>query len=277
MEEIFSLDRVSVAYVTDEGVKPVLIDINLHISTGDWMMIVGRNGSGKSTLARVLAELSPISRGTFSRKTTDANTPAVQIIFQNPDAQIVGETVYEDICFGLENKAVPSQDMPPLVYDAAKMVGLEDSLQRRVDELSGGQKQLLCIADALAMQATTIIFDEATSMLDPLSQQKILAIAKSLHQQGKTIIWVTQMMDELGYGNRVVALEAGRIIFDDTPTRFFYGEKQALPDVNTCTSLGFLSPYVVQIAQHLLQAGIVLPSKPMLAGELKEVVNQLCQ
>lgn len=277
VEPAFALDRVSVAYTTDEGIKPVLLDIHLHIAAGDWVMIVGRNGSGKSTLVRVLARLCPISRGQLVCGAAASDTHSVQMIFQNPDAQIVGETVYEDICFGLENIAVPPQDMPLRVSDALSMVGLEHAAQRRVAELSGGQKQLLCIADALAMNATTLLFDEATSMLDPFARQRIITLAKRLQEQGKTIIWVTQLMDELGYANRVVALDAGRIVFDDHPTKFFYAEDGTMQGESVCTSLGFVPPYTVQVAQQLLRAGTVLPYKPMLTEELKGVIHQLCQ
>lgn len=277
MEVDFELDRVSVAYETSEGIKLVLDDLHLQIARGDWVAVVGRNGSGKSTLARVLAGLSPLSRGKCLCTLLVANRWSVQMIFQNPDAQIVGETLYEDVCFGLENKALAPAAMPSTVEKALAGVGLAGQEQRLVEHLSGGQKQLLCIADALAMEAHVFLFDESTSMLDPLSKQRILAVAQQLHQQGHTIIWVTQLMEELGYARRILALEAGQIVFDGTPLAFFYGNAAAQSEPVPCTALGFVLPYAVQVAHHLLQAGLDLPRYPVLPEEMKELVNVLCQ
>lgn len=274
MDLAFSLNNVSVAYATSEGIKPVLRDLDLQIVSGEWIALIGNNGSGKSTLAQVLAGLCPISRGTLNRAAAQANRHAVQMIFQNPDAQIVGATVYEDICFGLENRAVPPHAIPALAQAALAKVGLEQALHRPVAHLSGGQKQLLCIAAALAMDAAALIFDETTSMLDPLARQRVIHTAQTLHQQGTTIIWVTQLMEELGFAQRVVALDAGRIVFDGDPTRFLYG---AVGNQPPCTALGFVPPYTVQAAQHLLQAGVDLPAYPLLPTQLSAMVRDLCQ
>ncbi len=272
----FSLNNVSVAFTTPEGIKPVLIDINLQITRGDWVAVIGRNGSGKSTLSLVLARLCPISRGKITYESGNAQQQSTQLIFQNPDAQIVGETVYEDICFGLENKAIPPADFSTRVHAALTQVGLEDFHHRRVEHLSGGQKQLLCIAAALAMDAAVLIFDEATSMLDPLSRQRVVLTAKKLHEQGKTIIWVTQFMEELGYANRVIALDAGQIAFDGNPSQFFYGtdDNQVAPPY---TRLSFIAPYIVQVTQQLLQAGVNLSHLPLLPIQLDHIVRDLCR
>jgi energy-coupling factor transport system ATP-binding protein len=267
----FELENVSVAYTTNEGVHPVIMDLNLTISAGDFVAVIGENGSGKSTLALVLAGLCSISRGKLIVNTIAPTS--VQMVFQNPDAQIIGETLYEDICFGLENRCVNREEMPSRVEQALTMVGLEHLIHHPVEHLSGGQKQLLCIASALAMDAEVIIMDEATAMLDPYTKGILLVAVERIHKQGKTIVWITQLMDEVGHANRVVVMNSGRIIYEGSPADFFYNSKDESP----CLSLGFTPPYFVKVAYSLLNAGLIMDKPPILMKDLKKVVAELCQ
>lgn len=262
MDKMFQLENVSVAFAGEEGVRTVLRDVQLEIAAGEWVAIVGRNGSGKSTLGRVLAGLLPVSRGMCERSPV-----VVQLVFQNPDAQIVGETVWEDVCFGLENLAVPPEEMPGRVEQALRMVGLLAKKDADVATLSGGQKQLLAVAGCLAMEAEVIVFDEATSMLDPQSRARLVQVAEELHRAGRTVLWITQWMEEVARAGRVVALEEGRVAFDGTPEAFFYDGV-----VTPCEGLGFAAPYVVQVARALEQRGVALRMRPLLPEQVGDAV-----
>jgi energy-coupling factor transport system ATP-binding protein len=267
----FELENVSVAYTTNEGLRPVIIDLNLTIAKGDFVAVIGENGSGKSTLALVLAGLCSISRGKLIINTSAPTS--VQMVFQNPDAQIIGATIYEDICFGLENRCVNREEMPSRVEQALAMVGLAHLIHHPVERLSGGQKQLLCIANALAMDAEVIIMDEPTAMLDPYAKGIILDIVDRIHKHGKTIIWITQHMDEVGHANRVVVMHSGRIVYQGSPREFFYNNQDESP----CLSFGFTPPYSVKVATSLLNAGLIMDNPPILMEDLQKVVAELCR
>jgi energy-coupling factor transport system ATP-binding protein len=275
------IQDVSVVLRTADGTTPVLHHLNLNIHAGEWVAIVGRNGSGKSTLSRVLAGLCPVSAGRVriqvdggSHTANPSPTPApvVQMVWQNPDAQLVGETVYEDVCFGLENRAVPTDEMPQRAMGALRQVGLAALADRPVTTLSGGQKQLLCIAACLAMEPDVMVFDEATAMLDPASRKRVLTVVEDLQRRGTTIVWITQWLDELVRAQRVVALDGGQVVFDGTPTAFFYASPADQP--SACEQLGFPPPYAVALAQRLIRDGRQVPGRPLSAGELVEVLER---
>lgn len=254
--------------------EPLLKQLHLHIAEGEFVAVTGRNGSGKSTLLRALGGLLPISRGELATGPETARTK--RMVFQNPDAQIVGETVYEDVCFGLENAAVPPEDMPVLAEAALAAVGLRVAPDMPVERLSGGQKQLLCVAGAVVTGARALLLDEPTAMLDPSSRQAVLEAVLRLHERGATVVWSTQAMDELGIAERVLALSGGEIVFDGTPERFLYGDGP-YREQSPCEALGFRLPYAVEVAQRLLRAGVPLERLPLGADQLLEAVNAACR
>lgn len=279
--EAIALRGVSVVFELDGQVQTVLSQLDLDIHRGEWLAIVGRNGSGKTTLATVLSGLCGISGGRilYSGETMAEHPRDVQLVFQNPEAQIVGETVIEDVCFGLENLAVPATDMAQKAHEALAQVGLLRRAQSAVSSLSGGQKQLLCIADCLAMDAQIIVFDEATAMLDPASRRRVLETVRHLHQAGRTVVWITQWLDELAWADRIIALEEGRLAFEGPRAAFFYGAVTA-PDGNAispCEALGFRLPYTVTVAQELLAQGVPLRGYPVLPEELATAVVDACR
>ncbi|MFC0211471.1 ATP-binding cassette domain-containing protein [Paenibacillus chartarius] len=269
---MFRLQGVNVAFHTPQGLQHVLKDISLDIAAGEWVALVGRNGSGKSTLAKVLAGRLPLSSGVLDISAEVRS----QLVFQNPEAQLVGDTIGEDIAFGLENAAVERSSMPGRIAEAMKQAGLRMPLDRPVKELSGGQKQLLAAADCLALRPNVLIWDEATSMLDPHGRLRLLQTARKLHADGVTIIWVTQLMEELAAAQRVVALEDGRMVYEGDNRRFFYdalgGDGEA-----PCERIGFAAPYAVQVARRLLASGHRLSVKPIDASELSGAVTALCR
>ncbi|MEI7026484.1 ATP-binding cassette domain-containing protein [Paenibacillus sp. y28] len=282
-ELLFDLRRVSVAFRGNDRPQVVLDDCSLRIRQGEFLAIVGRNGSGKSTLGRVLAGLCPISLGEYNRAVDSSRD--VSIVLQNPDAQLVGETVYEDLCFGMENRCIPPEQMQARALAALAEAGLHAGLDTPTAHLSGGQKQLLCLAGALAVDAKAFILDEVTAMLDGVARQTVLRAAARLHRQGKTVIWITQLMDELSYAGRVAALESGRLAFDGTAEQFFYEEADrngATPqnenhDGSWCGMLGFPPPYAVEVARQLIRLGWPMDEfRPLRAEQLARAVGAPC-
>lgn len=211
-------------YLSSESQKQewVLQDINLTISPGEYVCIIGPNGSGKSTLAKILKGLLLPSRGSvhvgeYTTHDQDERWKILQkigLVFQNPDHQIVASTVQDDIAFGLENLGLSVPEMKKRIHRVLKEVGLSGLNMKEPHHLSGGQKQRLAIAGVVAMQPETIIFDEATSMLDPQGTKDVLSIMKSLHRQKKTIITITHKMEEIHQANRIILMAEGRIQFD---------------------------------------------------------------
>ena len=171
--------------------KKVIKNISFDIKKGDYVTIIGHNGSGKSTLARLLIGLLEAKSGSIKIDGLELNEENVYkirekigIVFQNPDNQFIGSTVRDDIAFGLENHMIPQGDMDDIINKYAKEVGLEEFLDKEPTALSGGQKQRVAIAGVLAMNPDIIIFDEATSMLDPRGKKDIKDIMRKLHGDG---------------------------------------------------------------------------------------------
>jgi energy-coupling factor transport system ATP-binding protein len=272
MSVLIECHNISVAFATQGEPVFALRDVSLTIRQGEWVALVGRNGSGKSTLGRVLAGLCPVSKGTVRRTLPESPTRlGVAVVFQNPDAQIVGQTVYEDVCFGLENLGVPEAELHSRAMQALSRVGLLAKRDHRVETLSGGQKQLLCIASALALEPAVMVFDEATSMQNPGARAAILDVVRHLHRTGMTVVWITQWMSELAFADRVVALEDGRLVFDGSVPAFFYAEQPGAP--SPCETLGFEAPFAVQVATRLRGRGLFPDARPVTPEDLAAVVS----
>ncbi|CAM3477193.1 energy-coupling factor ABC transporter ATP-binding protein [Marinicrinis lubricantis] len=267
----FEADGMTVAFQSAAEVSYVLRELNLRIEQGEFVFVVGRNGSGKSTLLKVMAGLCPISRG----RVQTYSWPEVQAVFQNPDAQMIGESVIEEVCFGLENQGMAAEERVRRAEEALEKVRMKHLMHQSVEKLSGGQKQLLCIAGALASDAQLLVLDEPTSMLDPISREQILTVAQTLHKEGRTIVWATQLMEELGYGERVVVLDEGNMAYDGTPERFFYGD-DSVSELSPCEQGGFRKPYIVETVEHLLHSGLSLSERPVTIPQFKRVIEDLC-
>lgn len=249
------------------------VGIHVEFRRSDWIAVVGRSGSGKSTLARALAGVTKLATGTVKCMLEDQ--PAVQLIMQNPESQMVGETVYEDICFGMENFGVPLEDRKERAEKALQFTGLLSKKDDMTSSLSGGEKQLLTIAGAIALDAPIWILDEPTSMLDPAARERVIHLVRQKQQQGTTVIWMTQLLDELAWADRVIVLEQGSMVFDGDKETFFYSQvdKPAKIKQTYCEFLGFEAPYTVLVARGLQQRGIHLSTWPVSPEQLAIAVG----
>lgn len=234
-----------------EGITRALDGISLHIRKGEFVAVLGANGSGKSTLARHINGLLIPEEGRVlvgGLETSDENNlldirQSAGMVFQNPDNQIVAQTVEEDVAFGPENMGVPTQELRERVDDALKRVGLESEKYSSPNRLSGGQKQRVAIAGILAMKPQCIILDEPTAMLDPIGRKEVLETAHELNEkEGITIVLITHYMREAASADRIIIMNKGRIVMDGTPREIFSRGKELEElglEVPQITELGF--------------------------------------
>ncbi|MDD3128848.1 MAG: energy-coupling factor transporter ATPase [Candidatus Izemoplasmatales bacterium] len=231
----------------------VLDDINIDIEKGEWIAVLGHNGSGKSTLAKTLVGLLEPKTGditidgiTLGEETAYEIRKKIGIVFQNPDNQFVGVTVKDDIAFGMENLCVPREEMLEKINFYAKKVNMLDFLDKEPATLSGGQKQRVAIAGILAMQSDIIIFDEATSMLDPYSKEELIQYIKTLHKDGLTIIMITHDINEALLADRILVMNKGKVFaFQET--------EKIMKDKETFTSSNLELPVALELANSLAQ------------------------
>ena len=213
--------------------------ISLAIKDGSWVSILGHNGSGKSTVAKLLVGLLEAKSGEIlvdDEKITEDNIKQIRqkigIVFQNPDNQFVGVTVKHDIAFGLENRQVPHEEMKELVNISAEKVGLKNYLDREPHKLSGGDKQRVAIAGILALDCKYIIFDEATSMLDPNGVRDVVNLIKELKKHtDKTIITITHDLELANQSDYIFVFNKGKVSAEGTPEEIFELE-EVLNDSN---------------------------------------------
>ncbi|MCL4407532.1 MAG: ATP-binding cassette domain-containing protein [Thermotogae bacterium] len=215
---MIKFENVSFEY---EDVK-VLESINLEIGEGEFIAVLGSNGAGKTSLFKLMNGLILPTSGTVSIDGIDTKDEThiwdlrknVGVVFQNPENQIVGTTVEEDVAFGLENLGIPRDKMLKRIDESLKFVGLENLKDVEPHRLSGGQKQLLCVADVFAMKPKYMVMDEPTSMMDPVSRETILKTLVKLHESGHSIIFSTHLIDEIVISKRIIYLKDKHILFD---------------------------------------------------------------
>ncbi|WP_074951192.1 ATP-binding cassette domain-containing protein [Alicyclobacillus macrosporangiidus] len=265
-----ALHDVSVALAGETGqITFALRGVHLAVHPGEWLLVMGRNGSGKSTLGRVMAGLCGVSRGQVVRRPG----ASVRLVFQNPDAQLVGQTVAEDVAFGLQVQGLTPDEMERRSQAALRTVGLEKLRDQSVAHLSGGQKQLLCTASALALEPAVLVFDEATAMLDAGARQALRAVARRLCAAGAAVVWITQIIEELAWADRMVLLDEGRVVFEGTPRQFVTPEAGEDPP---CQRFGFPLPWASAIAMDLRNRGVPLPRVALTEAELATDLQALC-
>jgi energy-coupling factor transport system ATP-binding protein len=247
-------------YAEEKGVIAIE-EMNLEIRRGEFLVILGRNGSGKSTFAKLINALLLPTQGKISVNGMDTRDAkhlweirrSAGMVFQNPDNQIVGTTVEEDIAFGPENIGVASEEIRKRVDGALHVIGMGQYARHAPHLLSGGQKQKVAVAGILAMEPECIVLDEATSMLDPVGRRELLAVIHKLNKiDGITVIHITHNMDEAVDADRVVVLDKGAVVIEGLPRDVF-------SRVNEIKALGLDVPSVTELFYELQCSGIKLP------------------
>ncbi len=260
----------------NEAAREVLRGVSLQLLPGEWLALLGPNGSGKSTLARQLNGLLLPDSGRVcvdGLYTDDAKDlwrlrAQVGFVFQDPDRQIVGVTVADDIAFGPENLGLPREEIAERVEEAAAATGISELLSRSPHQLSGGQKQRLAIAGALAMRPSYLVLDEPASMLNPSGRRELLALLEKLRRErGLGIVYITHFLEEMMAADRVLLLDAGSAVWEGEPVALL--AEQALLE-----RLGMQLPAVSRLAASLSAGGL-----PGLAGVWRheDLVEALCR
>ena len=212
--------------------RPALRGVSLSISEGEWVALLGANGSGKSTLAKHLNALLVPTQGdcvVYGLNTRDGENAyqirsTVAMVFQNPENQIVGTVVEEDAAFGPENLGLPSGEIARRVEQALCDAGLAEKRGKPTYTLSGGEKQRLAVAGALAMNTPCLVLDEPTAMLDPEGRSELLDVLGRLHETGKTIVYITHRLEEIAGCDRALILHEGRIVWDGSVPDLFLSD-----------------------------------------------------
>lgn len=263
-----------------EGITRAIDNVNLDIKPGQFIAILGHNGSGKSTLAKHFnALLYPTEGQVFvdGMNTEDEShlwdiRQEAGMVFQNPDNQIIGQVVEEDVGFGPENMGVPTDEIWERVEESLRTVGMLKFRKSSPNHLSGGQKQRVSIAGVIAMHPKCIIFDEPTAMLDPNGRKDVIRAARALNSvEGITIILITHYMEEVIYADRVFVMDGGHIEMQGTPREIF-------SQVDKLKELRLGVPQVTLLAHELKKSGLPLPdgilSREELVDELKKLKLQ---
>lgn len=250
--------------------------VDLDVKAGDFVAILGHNGSGKSTLAKHMNALLIPSEGTLWVDGQDtAQEPELWkirqkagMVFQNPDNQIIGTVVEEDVGFGPENMGVPTDDIWQRVDDSLRKVGMLAYRHHSPNKLSGGQKQRVAIAGVVAMHPKCIILDEPTAMLDPNGRKEVLEAVRELNQkEGVTVILITHYMEEVIFADQVFVMDEGKIVMKGTPREIF-------SQVELLKKYRLDVPQVTLLAHELRMEGVDIPEGIL---TIEELVNALCQ
>ena len=258
------------------GKSRAIDEVDIDVKEGQFIAILGHNGSGKSTLAKHINAILVPTEGTVWVNGLDTKDPtelwnvrqSAGMVFQNPDNQIIGTVVEEDVGFGPENLGVPTDEIWQRVEESLKAVGMIEYRHHSPNKLSGGQKQRVAIAGVVAMEPKCIVLDEPTAMLDPNGRASVIRTARKLNQEeGITIILITHYMEEVVEADHVFVMDKGKVVMEGNPREIF-------SRVDELKSLRLDVPQATLLAYELQKRGIPLP-KGILNN--KELVDQLCQ
>ncbi len=248
-------------------------NVSLDVNEGDFVAVIGHNGSGKSTFARHLNAMFMPTAGTVYVDDIDTKNSetiltvrrTAGLVFQNPEDQIVSTVVEEDVAFGPENLAVPTDEIRKRVDDSLTAVEMRKYAKRSPLNLSGGQKQRVAIAGILAMQPKCLVLDEPTSMLDPVGREEVINTLKSLNKEGITIILITHNMEEIVDVDKVFVMNKGELEMQGTPREIF-------KEVDKLKSFGLEVPQVTELAYELRKNGVQISDSILTA---KDLVSEL--
>ena len=260
-----------------EGITTALDKVSLDIEPGQFIAILGHNGSGKSTLAKHMNVMLNPTEGTMwvdgmdvreEDKIWDIRQTA-GMVFQNPDNQIIGQVVEEDVGFGPENMGVPTKQIWERVEESLKAVGMYEFRKHSPNKLSGGQKQRVSIAGVLAMHPKCIVLDEPTAMLDPNGRKEVVRAVRALNDvEGVTVILITHYMEEIIHADKVFVMDKGHIAMEGTPREIF-------SRVEELKALRLDVPQVTLLAYELQKKGLPLPNGILTTKELVAELNRI--
>ncbi len=257
------------------GTIRAIDDVDIDIRQGDFVAILGHNGSGKSTFAKhVNALLYPTEGGVWvdgMNTNEDANLWNIRqeagMIFQNPDNQIIGQVVEEDVGFGPENMGVPTEEIWQRVEESLKTVGMWEFRKKSPNRLSGGQKQRVSIAGVIAMHPKCIVMDEPTAMLDPSGRKEVIRAARALNDVEEiTILLITHYMEEAIYADKIIVMDGGKVAMQGTPREVF-------SQVEKLQELHLDVPQVTLLAHELRKAGLDIPEGILTKEELAQALH----
>lgn len=253
-----------------EGITTAVNDVSFSVNKGEFVAILGHNGSGKSTLAKHLNAILYPTEGTLFVDGKDTKEDknlwdvrkSVGMVFQNPDNQIIGQVVEEDVGFGPENLGVPTAEIWERVEESLKAVGMYEFRKKSPNRLSGGQKQRVSIAGVLAMHPKCIVLDEPTAMLDPIGRKEVIRSVRALNDVEKiTVILITHYMDEIIHADKVIVMDKGEIAMVGTP-------KEIFSRVDELLQLRLDVPEVTRLAYELKKKGLNIPDGILTNDEL---------
>ena len=257
-----------------EGITTAVDNVNLDINQGDFVAILGHNGSGKSTLAKHLNAILYPTEGTVWVDGKDTQKDeylwdirqTAGMVFQNPDNQIIGQVVEEDVGFGPENMGVPTKEIWERVEESLKAVGMYEFRHHSPNKLSGGQKQRVSIAGVIAMHPKCIILDEPTAMLDPNGRKEVVRAVRALNDvEGITVVLITHYMEEIIHADMVFVMDKGHIAMEGTPREIF-------SRVDELKELRLDVPQVTLLAHEMKESGMNLPDGILTIEELTEAL-----
>ncbi len=279
--EIIKADHLTFEYIRRdeegnvEGITTAVNDVSISVKKGQFIAILGHNGSGKSTFAKHINAILYPTDGTLYVDGMNVSEPdnlwkvreTAGMVFQNPDNQIIGQVVEEDVGFGPENMGVPTEEIWARVEESLKAVGMYELRKKSPNRLSGGQKQRVSIAGVLAMHPKCIVLDEPTAMLDPNGRKEVIRAIRALNEvEGITIILITHYMDELINADRVFVMDKGQVAMEGTPREIF-------SRVEELKELRLDVPQVTMCAHELRKKGLPIPEGILTNEELVEALK----
>ena len=259
------------------GMHRAVDEVDLDVKEGQFIAILGHNGSGKSTLAKHINAILVPTGGTMWVDGKDTKKPeelwnvrqSAGMVFQNPDNQIIGTVVEEDVGFGPENLGVPTDEIWERVEDSLKSVGMIEYRHQSPNKLSGGQKQRVAIAGVVAMEPKCIVLDEPTAMLDPVGRKEVLKTVKKLRKKKNvTVVLITHYMEEVIDADKIYVMDHGHVVMEGTPREIF-------AQVDRLKEYRLDVPQVTILADTLRKMGFDIPEGILRKEELVEAVCRL--
>lgn len=281
--EIIKTDKLVYEYIRRddegnvEGITRAVDEVDIDVKQGDFVAILGHNGSGKSTLAKHINAILYPTEGTIwvdgmdtaQEKNLWDIRQSAGMVFQNPDNQIIGQVVEEDVGFGPENMGVPTEEIWERVEESLKAVGMYEFRKHSPNKLSGGQKQRVSIAGVIAMHPKCIILDEPTAMLDPNGRKEVIRAVRALNEvEGITVVLITHYMEEIINADKVFVMDKGKIAMEGTPREIF-------SHVERLKELRLDVPQVTLLAYELQKSGLHIPDGILTIEELVDAIGRM--